>query len=714
MNYTVADWTGDISEAQAAGIDAFALNLQAGDPANDQINLAFSIAIGLGFQLFFSLDYGSGHWDPAVVTDLINAWSGYSAYYKRGSQPLVSTFEGTTYASDWVDIKSATGCFFLPDWSSLGAEAALSGDTNAGIPNGLFSWAAWPSGPTDMNTYGDASLWRGDDLWFDRWVQTLFLTRIQTDFPPPEFAEIITWNDYGESHYIGPVTAGALYAFDSGYGDALFNYAADVPHDGWRMFLPFLISLAKTGTATVGTQGVTVWYRNSAAATCDIGGTVGNTCSQLQIEYLPSDIIQDKIFYSALLAASAPVTVTIGGVSLVATWTDTPATGIGIYHGSVDFSGHTGQVVVTVDGIATVVGFVPIAECTEENFNPYVYYGSGPSSSASLDINDFVCVEGFGVGNYGPVCEFSCSLGYCPVTACTCSKIGPQPTRPTALQIDGYPVDGNENFGGLCSFSVNYGYTGIECGTAPPSSTFIPTNSPFFPNTTTIGKGVSSIYDYMCEFSCAYGYCPLHLCTYSQTGPLKQPVSFDSVVGTLRSTLTQDEINLCLWTATYGQADDSLCWEPVVTITPSATSTPTQTPTPTPNNWVSLGQNAPTRICSNTCSVLAPIFSTDRIDSYCKGWVDNPCESSNLLIGDGGVGSAAWVPNPDLDCSVTGPSSIDECYLFFDAALGNVTISGPGGIAAALVEVLNAAGTPVGRWGFTGNCLPVTGAISGC
>jgi hypothetical protein len=38
-----------------------------------------------------------------------------------------------------------------------------------------------------------------DRLWFDRWRQILELA--------PRFVEIITWNDYGESHYIGPLAS---------------------------------------------------------------------------------------------------------------------------------------------------------------------------------------------------------------------------------------------------------------------------------------------------------------------------------------------------------------------------------------------------------------------------------------------------------------------------------------------------------------------------
>ena len=45
-------------------------------------------------------------------------------------------------------------------------------------------------------------MWSGDSLWYDRWQQ---IWTVQ-----PEFVEIISWNDYGESHYIGPLVSSKL------------------------------------------------------------------------------------------------------------------------------------------------------------------------------------------------------------------------------------------------------------------------------------------------------------------------------------------------------------------------------------------------------------------------------------------------------------------------------------------------------------------------
>ncbi len=92
------------------------------EKTNDMLATAFQVAESLNFKLFFSFDYaGNGAWDKATVISFIEAWKASSAYYKRpgGLQPLVSAFEGSGVAADWIEIKAKTSCFFVPDYSSL-------------------------------------------------------------------------------------------------------------------------------------------------------------------------------------------------------------------------------------------------------------------------------------------------------------------------------------------------------------------------------------------------------------------------------------------------------------------------------------------------------------------------------------------------------------------------------------------------------------------
>src|SRR5205809_622181 len=103
----------------------------------------------------------------------------------------------------------------------------------------------------DLPGYDKNWLWRGDDLWWDRWIHVWY--------NKPEYVEIISWNDYGESHHIGPVLEKAMVAFTT--GRAPFNYALDRPHDSWRMFLPHVIDMYKGGAPTITKEGLNIWYR---------------------------------------------------------------------------------------------------------------------------------------------------------------------------------------------------------------------------------------------------------------------------------------------------------------------------------------------------------------------------------------------------------------------------------------------------------------------
>ncbi|GIC86044.1 uncharacterized protein Aud_002406 [Aspergillus udagawae] len=213
-----------------------------------------------------------------------------------------------------------------------------------------------------------------------------------------------------------------------------------------------------------------IWYRKAPAAACSSGGTTANPASQLQLEYTPAQVLQEKVFFSALLTVAADVSVTVGGATVPATWTKTPENDIGIHHGEASFSGHSGDVVVTIHRGGTVIAKVTGASisdsCTNgiQNYNAWV--GSASSSAAvsaspGLKLDDVVCVNGTSVNDFVGLCEFACHYGYCPYSACTCESLGAERKK------SGYPIAGEDaTYSGLCSFSCNYGYCPENaCGT---------------------------------------------------------------------------------------------------------------------------------------------------------------------------------------------------------------------------------------------------------
>ncbi|KAI9839216.1 MAG: hypothetical protein M1819_003209 [Sarea resinae] len=390
---TYDDWVDDVTKAKAAGIDGFALNIAATDTYTDtSLENAYNAANSVGdFSCFLSFDYQSeGAWDASTVADKINTYSGYPAQYNyTDNQPLVSTFEGGDNAGDWATIKSQTNCFFMPEWSNLGVSTAASESSI----DGLFSWAAWPDGASDMTTSTDQDyvnaldgkpymmpvspwfytnlpqwnknwLWRGDDLWHDRWQQVIDLQ--------PQLVEIITWNDYGESHYIGPIRS-------AGIPSGASWYVSGNPHDAWRTVLPFYIAQYKNDNASmpaISTESVTAWYRLNPASSGSANGTTGNTASQGQTTVDPGTVDVDAVFVSALVATlPATVAVSIGSVQ-VANWT---VEFEGVSHWSVAFGSNTGDVSVVLERsgsqVAIVNGAAITTDCTNGNVNWNAWVG---------------------------------------------------------------------------------------------------------------------------------------------------------------------------------------------------------------------------------------------------------------------------------------------------------------------------------------------------
>ncbi|KAI8270287.1 Mutanase [Colletotrichum sp. SAR 10_98] len=486
--YSTATWRDDIRLAQEAHIDGFALNIAYGERMNAaSLENVFEVASDMGFKLIFSFDYaGGGPWPKDDVLNLLKKYATRPEYFKHSDGiPLVSTFEGPEQASDWVDIKRSFPCFFMPDWSSKGAKRAA--ELAGGVADGLFNWAAWPWGNTNMDTYVDASyyqylkvnedtskpymmpaspwfytnlpgynknwLWRGDDLWHDRWIQIVY--------NQPDYVEIISWNDYGESHHIGPLRPNAMEAFIT--GRAPFNFARDMPHDGWRMTLPFWIDYYKNGKATVTQEGIMGWFRTTPAATCSDGETSGNTASQLQLEFSPAEVMQDRIFFSAVLGSHADVTVNVGGTSQAGTWTSVPDGGIGVYHGSVPFQGR-GSVSISLHrggaNIATIDGGSITDNCAERgltNWNAWVgsaMAAGSISATPALSRDEQKCIKGTGATGFTKLCEFTCKYGYCPVSACQCLAIGAPIPEPPTTGPAGFPAAG-KNEGDRCDVRDN-------------------------------------------------------------------------------------------------------------------------------------------------------------------------------------------------------------------------------------------------------------------
>jgi hypothetical protein len=604
--------------------------------------MAFTAAtnLGSGFKLFFSFDYaGNGPWAKADVINLINQYKSSPAYFRHGTKPLVSTFEGPKWAPDWVSIKSQTGCYFMPSYSSLGAKDAVA----TGVVDGLFSWAAWPNGPTSMFTNVDQSykdflsgktymmgvspwfytnmvgfrknwLWRGDDLWHDRWQQVLYLQ--------PEYVQIISWNDFGESHYIGPLRSTEYEAFHRGL--APFNYAINMPHDGWRLHLPFIIDLYKSGTATVSRESVVAWYRrNPGGTTCSSGGTTGNTATQLQDWYGPDLVSQDRIFYTALLGSGgATVTVSIGGVTQTGAWRHIPDGNVGIFQGSVPRNGGLGAVVVTVSRGGSVVAQMtgqPInTNCNVgiTNWNAYVGSVSAANTIAAISppraLSAQVCTAGTGPGNYVGLCNNACKYGYCP-PVCTCTQMGKQVSLPAVTGTNGCPAAGLDiTYLGLCQFNCNRGNCSpTACEVKPAGFVCNPPAAVAPPQRGCIRGTATGVFEGLCLYSCYLGYCPPEVCMCTQAADITTTSSPGISKPYYPLPEVGEDYGLCMFACNHDWCPENVCdWardpEPT-TVTVTITPTPTPPPAGT-HRWKMFD-------FSRRTLVFSPIFNGNGIQT---------------------------------------------------------------------------------------------------
>lgn len=107
----------------------------------------------------------------------------------------------------------------------------------------------------------------------------------------PEYVEIVTWNDYGESHYVTPLSS--PHTDDGGS-----KWVNDMPHDGWLDMAKPFISAYKNGSTTVSD------YINTTMGTANnMSGNYFNGCPNSW------ETLTDEVFVVSLLTANGTVTV---------------------------------------------------------------------------------------------------------------------------------------------------------------------------------------------------------------------------------------------------------------------------------------------------------------------------------------------------------------------------------------------------------------------
>ncbi|KAF8150452.1 glycoside hydrolase family 71 protein [Mycena galopus ATCC 62051] len=278
QSYSVEDWTADIEEASTNHIDGFVLNVGREDWQQIRVADCFEAAASSSepFSLFISFDMSSipagSESDVELLCSYLTAFGKHPKMFRYRGKVLVSSFAGQTATfgqngdldKAWSFAKNAmqniVPIYFIP---AFFVDPARYPEISA--LDGVFNWnGGWPlhltpnhpryeieSPALDTDKHHLTNLggrtfmaavspwfftwiYRADDwLFARRWEQLIHL-RSQIDI-----VQVISWNDYGESHYICPTPRGTQPASQA--------WVDGFPHNAWLHLNSFFARAFKDG-----------------------------------------------------------------------------------------------------------------------------------------------------------------------------------------------------------------------------------------------------------------------------------------------------------------------------------------------------------------------------------------------------------------------------------------------------------------------------------
>lgn len=602
-----ADYDSDFQLAKDLGIDAFALNIGTDDFTETQLSYAYESAANNDMKVFISFDF---NWfDP--TTDAEKVGQMIANYSQQSAQLMVDgKVFASSFAGDGLDVstmKSAANCevFFAPNfhptesddqsildaalnwmgWDSNGDnKAPTSNSKNVTIVEGDHTYKQWlstkpyiaPVSPWFNTHYGaEVSysknfVFPSDLLWFTRWNEILT--------QGPRFIEIITWNDYGESHYIGPLSSPHA-------DDGASKWVNDMPHDGFRDLAKPYIAAFKDGADSVDDyitdDQVIYWYRPTPSTVeCDSTDNTMGAGSNASGNYFNGkpngyEVMQDEVFVVTLLTADASLSVTSGDT------TQTFDAKAGANAFSVPMGVGQQKFSVTRDD-ETILSGTSLKDIQDEcicgiyNFNTYV--GTLPEQAS-----DPLAADGlasFTAGLSVTTCSAAPSLGTpTDVVASPTATGGASGTatgggQPTATATSAeYTSQPATSAAASTPQSTATTPAPIPTSTAAattaasqtPSSTLSTVTATTTTTVTatcnggTVAEGQSGNLSGLCDFACGHGFCPPVVCVCTSTG---DPQTYMAAEATAGCGLEGEGLAydvLCAFTCGLGYCPDQAC-----------------------------------------------------------------------------------------------------------------------------------------------------------
>ncbi|KAI1146646.1 glycoside hydrolase [Nemania diffusa] len=394
----------DIQQAVAAGFDAFALNI--GQPSAGWLTSAVTQLFDYAdaqpnFKLFFSFDfYQTG--DINAHAALYAQFAGRASYLRYGAAglPVVSSYSGGAIGPEaWRGFKAANNVYLVPNLEAdpnYYSQPAAFFQTWGDVVDGVFSWETnWPdvsdAPGVNVSSALDAAVKTAADAAGKTYIMGLSTLQYkhccgdswyregETNLPErmnqilqlsPEFTEVITWNDAGESHYIGPSWPETVTAEILQYGDTDVN-----PHTGWQPLISSFINAFKAGatdtSAMVPVNGASfagaLWYRG-VLKSCLNNGADGTPRG--------SGGARDTAVYAVVLPAGTQgfqVRVSSGGQVIA-----TQSIAAGLSYNSIEGLATGAQLLELLDAsgnvVATATSKVDVSDQPANGFCNFNYY----------------------------------------------------------------------------------------------------------------------------------------------------------------------------------------------------------------------------------------------------------------------------------------------------------------------------------------------------
>lgn len=262
----------------------------------------FNYADTAGFGLFFSFDHNGVLKKPEQYENYLKDHVGKKSYFKLNGRPIVSTFGGNDVTdAEWKRLKDVAGSniLIIPGFfEKVTPDNFLNNRNNI---DGVFNWNSWPDtnagrvqvssdvdskyqtkahgagklfmmgiSPIQFKAYDAKNNWyrRGEDNLRFRLDQALKLQ--------PDMLQFQTWNDAGESHYMGNIWDEPMST-----STQIQNMVKDRPHTAyWNIMGPFIKVWKDGATSTdnmVPDNGKPVqgafWHHTlTVDASCGAGG----------------------------------------------------------------------------------------------------------------------------------------------------------------------------------------------------------------------------------------------------------------------------------------------------------------------------------------------------------------------------------------------------------------------------------------------------------